>query len=99
MRCQACDGDLTDFECSIRGGSSGNYLDMCSRCLSYIREVVNTTENFLLYDSKSDALDTQFVGFDDVALSEFLVEDDSAAAVDPDGVRSTDGGGGERLEN
>jgi hypothetical protein len=55
--------------------------------------MLTTSENFLLYDPVVDDLDTQFIGIDDMALAELLTEDDSAAAVDPDGVRVADSGG------
>ena len=97
MKCQACDCSLTDFESSARGATTGDYLDMCSRCLSYIREVIQTTENFLLYNPDADDLDTRYDGSVDMALSELIgeFEDDSAAAVDGDGARTADGGGSE----
>jgi hypothetical protein len=92
MRCAACNANLTDFESSIRSDRTGNYLDLCSPCLSYIREVIVTSENFLLYNPEEDDLDTQFDRSDEVALAE-LLEDDTAAGVDAEGQRISDGDG------
>ena len=94
MRCVACDANLSDFEASIRSSSTGEYLDMCSPCLSHIRGVLETSENFLLYDPELDDLDTDFAGelaAAEVAISG-LLEDDSADAVSTDGERIADGG-------
>lgn len=88
MRCRACDVDLSDFECSITSDNTGEYLDLCSRCLSYIRNVCFTSENFLLYDPDMDDLDTQY--HIDTSISELIrefEEDDSAEAINSDGVR------------
>lgn len=94
MKCVACDDILSDFEASIRSSNTGEYFDMCSPCLSHIRSVLETSENFLLYDPELDDLDTDFIG--ELAAAEMaisgLLEDDSADAVSTDGERIADGG-------
>ena len=57
MRCGACDCELTDFEATRKSIVSGDYLDLCGNCLGYIVDVVNTSENYKLYDPERDLLD------------------------------------------
>lgn len=57
MACKSCDAPLTDFESSIRSNITGEYFDMCIRCLSYIRSDIETKENFALFNPKVDDLD------------------------------------------
>lgn len=33
MRCYACNRALSDFESTLKSAVSGEYLDMCNRCL------------------------------------------------------------------
>jgi len=42
-RCVACDKNLNDYE-STRKDLHGNYLDMCNRCYSEIKENVLSVE-------------------------------------------------------
>lgn len=34
MRCECCDRGLNDYESTIRSKSTGDYTNMCLRCLS-----------------------------------------------------------------
>lgn len=52
MRCKACDTDLNDFECT-RKTTSGEYLDLCSWCYSYIKDDVFAEGNPLLYHEEN----------------------------------------------
>ena len=45
MRCICCDKLLTDFECSRKSITSGEYLDMCSECYKHIKDDVDVIEN------------------------------------------------------
>ena len=45
MRCVCCDKSLTDFECSRKSITSGEYLDMCSDCYKHIKDDVDVIEN------------------------------------------------------
>lgn len=58
MRCRACNCNLSDFESTRRSAISGDYLDMCNRCLGPIVDSVDTTENFELFDPTQDDLTT-----------------------------------------
>ncbi len=33
MRCFACNCELTDYEATLRGTISGQFLDMCGECI------------------------------------------------------------------
>ena len=33
MRCCCCDVRLTDYEATLRSAATGNFLDMCSKCV------------------------------------------------------------------
>lgn len=54
MRCRACNVNLTDFESTRKSASSGDYLDMCNRCLGYIVADMDTDDNFENFDSDLD---------------------------------------------
>ena len=57
MRCKACDVELTDFEATRRSAITAEFLDLCPHCLATIMDVLNTTENFRLYDPDKDILE------------------------------------------
>lgn len=58
MRCLCCNANLTDFESTRRNARTGEYLDMCIRCLVLVPERVDTVENFAHFDPERDDLDT-----------------------------------------
>jgi hypothetical protein len=39
MKCRSCDCNLNDYESTIKSPVSGEYLDLCKNCLSYIPNV------------------------------------------------------------
>jgi len=41
MRCKACDVLLDDYEVKRKSTITGEYFDLCSRCLSYIFHDIN----------------------------------------------------------
>jgi hypothetical protein len=45
MRCICCNKLLTDFECSRKSITTGDYLDMCSECYKHIKDDVTVIEN------------------------------------------------------
>ena len=49
--------ELTDFEATRRGCASGEFLDLCPHCLATIMDVIDTSENFRLYDPTKDVVD------------------------------------------
>lgn len=64
MKCQSCDNFLSDREASRKGVFSGEYLDLCDKCVSTIPD--------LEYTENTDASDVTVV--DEV----FLEEEDHA---------------------
>ena len=34
MRCQSCDKNLSDYECSLRNAIDNTYVDMCCECIT-----------------------------------------------------------------
>lgn len=56
MRCKACDDELSDFESTRKSATTGDFLDMCGRCLGYIVEFLDTVEDWELYDARVDDL-------------------------------------------
>ena len=40
MHCLACDAMLTEYETKRKHKVTGEYLDLCSKCLSSVQEVV-----------------------------------------------------------
>lgn len=51
MRCQACNANLTDKECSRRGVYSNTFLDLCDKCYYPIADEVPSFANPRLEDS------------------------------------------------
>lgn len=45
MRCAACDTILTEFEATRRGKESGEYVDLCDSCFSYVKDQIAVEEN------------------------------------------------------
>ena len=50
MRCVICDVLLSDFESTRKHADTGEYLDTCSKCMSYTK--IPTIDNFDLADSE-----------------------------------------------
>lgn len=44
MRCLSCDARLTDFEATRRGLNTDEFIDLCNRCYSSIKEDVLTVD-------------------------------------------------------
>lgn len=53
MRCKSCDCRLSDLECSRKSAATGEYLDICNHCYSYIKEEVPTIVNPTLIKEES----------------------------------------------
>lgn len=66
MRCYCCDKILSDFESTRKSVVSGDYLDMCNKCYSTIKEDLISEERYDLYDGDEDQLedDTQEENYD-----------------------------------
>ena len=55
MRCQACDRNLSDWESTKRNNITGEFEDLCSKCLDVVQQTA-TSEYTIDYESE-DALD------------------------------------------
>ena len=53
MRCSICDVMLSDFEATRKHADTGEYLDMCCKCISYVN--APTVDNFDLADNEDIA--------------------------------------------
>lgn len=45
MRCKACDDRLTAREATTKGEATGEYMDLCSKCLSTIADQIGLVES------------------------------------------------------
>lgn len=45
MKCCCCDRLLSDYESTRKSKTTGEYLDMCNKCHSTIKDVVPTIES------------------------------------------------------
>lgn len=76
MRCLACDRELTDLEATRKSSTTGLFLDLCNSCLYWVADDLNTTENFGLYDSEHDDLDSIIERETDAIPESSSTEDD-----------------------
>ena len=70
MRCAVCDVMLSDFEATRKHADTGEYLDLCCKCIAYVK--APTIDNFELADNEDLAnMETQeddvrwYVDFED----------------------------------
>lgn len=54
MRCYCCDKVLSDFESTRKSVATGDYLDMCNKCYSTIKDDLLSEERYDLYDGDED---------------------------------------------
>lgn len=52
MKCLSCDKILNDREASRKYASSGEHVDLCNRCFSYIEDQVPTEANLTLKEEE-----------------------------------------------
>ena len=45
MRCLSCDRELSDFEATRKLGETGEFLDLCNKCLS-ASDIEKTDDRF-----------------------------------------------------
>jgi hypothetical protein len=57
MRCYCCDKILSDFESTRKSVSTGDYLDMCNKCYSTIKDELHSEERYDLFDGDEDELE------------------------------------------
>lgn len=55
MRCYSCDRNLTDYETSIKSKATGQYLDLCCKCLDGLN--IQYTANKDLTKTQQEAMD------------------------------------------
>lgn len=64
MRCKACNKELTEYESTRKSASTGEFIDLCNGCFSYVKDDVYSTENPSL-ESIQDVMDLRdFEDFD-----------------------------------
>jgi hypothetical protein len=56
MRCYCCDKNLSDFESTRKSVTTGDYLDMCNKCYSTIKDDLISEERYDLYDGDEDEM-------------------------------------------
>lgn len=44
MRCQACDILLSDYESTRKNITTGEYIDLCNKCYSYVKDTIVTID-------------------------------------------------------
>lgn len=54
MRCVCCNKLLSDFEATRKHAETGEYLDMCNKCLDFCPEIPYTERSDLCNDSELD---------------------------------------------
>jgi hypothetical protein len=54
MRCYCCNKNLNDYESSLKGTESGQYLDMCLSCLNGSGINYQGNENFNPFEELND---------------------------------------------
>lgn len=57
MRCYCCDKILSDFESTRKSVNTGDYLDMCNKCYSTIKDDIHSEERYDLFDGDEDQLE------------------------------------------
>lgn len=67
MKCRVCDVLLSDFESTRKNAETGEFLDMCNYCFSYVKRSIETTERIdLLTEGDHAELDTVYEDLDGV---------------------------------
>ena len=56
MRCQACDKNLNDWESTKKNNLTGEYEDLCAKCLNVVQQTASS-EYTIDYEDSEDALD------------------------------------------
>ena len=70
MRCLACNKRLNSRESTRKYSSSGNYIDLCDHCFSFVSEEIPDTEDGISGDPDFDGVDFEDTeGLDELGLS------------------------------
>jgi len=62
MRCTCCNVVLNDFESTRKNKATGEYLDTCNKCASFVEDAIETIDRSDL--SESEVPDDE-IDFDD----------------------------------
>ena len=73
MRCCCCNRNLSDFESTLKSAKTGQYLDMCKKCLQDLN--IETQRGNGDPDEEAPS-EENYWDMDDVELNEFEVDDD-----------------------
>jgi hypothetical protein len=67
MRCTCCDRLLNDFESTRKSKTTGEYLDTCNKCYSFIQQDVSTVvrNDLLETDVPDDEIEFEELDFDE----------------------------------
>lgn len=66
MRCYCCDKLLSDFESTRKSVTTGEYLDMCNKCYSTIKDELHAEERYDLFDGDEEELEDESFLSDDL---------------------------------
>jgi hypothetical protein len=66
MRCYCCDKILSDFESTRKSVVTGDYLDMCNKCYSTIKDELHAEERYDLFDGDEEELEDESFLSDDL---------------------------------
>jgi hypothetical protein len=66
MRCYCCDKILSDFESTRKSVITGDYLDMCNKCYSTIKDELHAEERYDLFDGDEEELEDESFLSDDL---------------------------------
>jgi hypothetical protein len=66
MRCYCCDKILSDFESTRKSIITGDYLDMCNKCYSTIKDELHAEERYDLFDGDEEELEDESFLSDDL---------------------------------
>lgn len=65
MRCTCCNKLLSDFEATRKHAETGEYLDMCNKCLSFVPEIPYIERTDLNNDSELDDFEEEDDDFEE----------------------------------
>ena len=58
MRCKACDKALNSFEATRKSQTTGEFVDLCNDCYTFVRDEIQVVENIDLMDLQ-DSIDIE----------------------------------------
>ena len=60
MRCECCDRNLNDFESTRKSKVSGEYLNMCNKCVTEAGIAATTRDDLDPYEVLDEELDMSY---------------------------------------